>query len=152
MPSSAEEAIRKAMEEGHFDNLPGKGKPLKLDENPFEDPEWRLANKILRDGGFTLPWIEVRREIDLALQGAREALGRSWAWRQSALAQNQPPDFVDAEWRRSVETFREAAAALNRRIRSYNLQVPSARFQLPLVNAEREIAAVRESNLSARQI
>ena len=52
MPRSADEAIRKAMEEGKFDNLPGKGKPLKLDEDPFEDPEWRLANKMLKEGGY----------------------------------------------------------------------------------------------------
>ncbi len=146
MPRSADEAIRKAIEEGKFDNLPGKGKPLKLDEDPFEDPEWRLANKMLKDNGFTLPWIEARREIELALQGARETLGRSWAGRQSALVQNQPFDFVDAEWRRSVETFRESVVGLNKRIRSYNLQTPSAHFQLPPVNVEKEIADVKELN------
>ena len=41
-----EEQIRRAIQEGKFDDLPGKGKPLKLDENPFEESEWRMANKI----------------------------------------------------------------------------------------------------------
>ena len=39
-----EEQLRKAREEGKFDNLRGHGQPLDLSENPFEDPTWRLAN------------------------------------------------------------------------------------------------------------
>jgi len=57
---NAEEQIRRAIEEGKFDNLPGKGKPLNLEQNPFEDPEWRLANHVLITSGFSLPWIEKR--------------------------------------------------------------------------------------------
>ncbi|MEA3440806.1 MAG: DUF1992 domain-containing protein [Chloroflexota bacterium] len=53
-----EEHIRRAMEEGKFDDLPGKGKPLRLDHNPHEDPQWRTAYRMLRNSGFTLPWIE----------------------------------------------------------------------------------------------
>ncbi len=35
-----DEIIRQAMREGAFDNLPGKGKPLELIENPYLDREW----------------------------------------------------------------------------------------------------------------
>ena len=70
MPN-AEEQIRRAIEEGKFDNLPGKGKPLHLDQNPFEDPDWRLANHVLKTSGFSLPWIEKRNEIEALIQTAR---------------------------------------------------------------------------------
>ena len=36
-----EEQLRKAREEGKFDHLRGHGQPLRLDENPFEDPTWQ---------------------------------------------------------------------------------------------------------------
>ena len=44
--------------------MEGEGKPLTLKENPLEDPEWRLANKILADSGFAPGWIQKRREIE----------------------------------------------------------------------------------------
>ena len=59
-----EEHIRQAMQAGKFDDLPGKGKPLSLDENPLADPEWQLAFHMLKDAGFSLPWIESLKEIE----------------------------------------------------------------------------------------
>jgi hypothetical protein len=65
-----EEIIKKAMENGEFDNLVGKGKPLQLDENPNEPEDWRIAFHVLRNSGITLPWIETMREIDAELENA----------------------------------------------------------------------------------
>jgi DnaJ homolog subfamily C member 28 len=73
-----DDAIEKAMREGKFDDLPGKGKPLSLDENPHEDPDWRLAHHVLKNGGFSLPWIETRKEIEDETGRARQALRRAW--------------------------------------------------------------------------
>ncbi|UCF26898.1 MAG: DUF1992 domain-containing protein, partial [Chloroflexota bacterium] len=69
--SSIEEIIRRAIEEGEFDDLPGKGKPLQLDQNPHQDPEWRAAHNMLKSGGFSLPWIESLGEIEVQMQDAR---------------------------------------------------------------------------------
>lgn len=140
MPS-IEDHIRKAMEEGQFDDLPGKGKPLRLDENPLEDPEWRMAYHVLKNGGFTLPWIETRQEILTELEQQRQGLRRAWDWRNRAQAQGESLTAVEAEWRRAREAFRQALERLNRRIRDFNLQVPSDRFQVRRVNIEAEIEA-----------
>jgi hypothetical protein len=72
----AEERIRQAIEAGEFNDLAGKGQPLKLREYPFEDPEWRLAFHALSSSGYTLPWIETRREIESELANARKSLHR----------------------------------------------------------------------------
>ena len=136
--NKAEDQIRRAIEEGKFDNLPGKGKPLRLDQDPFEDPEWRMARHVLRNGGFTLPWIEVRQEIERDRNAARASLSRAWAWRQEALAQGQPLSFVDEEWKRAEGAFHQQIAELNRRIFNYNLQVPAVRLQLPQLDIDRE--------------
>jgi DnaJ family protein C protein 28 len=137
--SKVEEQIRRAMEEGQFNNLPGKGKPLRLEENPFEDPEWRMAYHLLRSNGFTLPWIEARRELEAAIVDARTALRRSWAWRQEALAGRQPAQSVDAEWERAVGAFRQKADKINQDILTYNLKAPSGRLHLTKINVEGEI-------------
>ncbi|UQZ88978.1 DUF1992 domain-containing protein [Deltaproteobacteria bacterium Smac51] len=48
----AERKIREAMEEGQFDNLPGKGKPLKLEDLSHLPPELRMAYTILKNSGY----------------------------------------------------------------------------------------------------
>jgi DnaJ family protein C protein 28 len=123
----AEEKIRAAMDAGAFDQLPGRGKPLQLNDNPYEPPEWRLAFHLLRTHGFTLPWIEIRREIEADLQAARTEL---------TLAVNQPT------WEEAQAHFRARLTILNKRIFNYNLHVPLERFQLPLLNIEAEIERI----------
>lgn len=140
--SSIDEHIRRAMEEGKFDNLPGKGKPLKLDDDSLEDPEWRVAYRMLRNSGFTLPWIETRQEIETELESARQALRRAWEWRQSGQARKRPAGEVQAEWDRAVENFRSQVAAINKKIFNYNLETPSSQFQRGQVDAARELAAL----------
>lgn len=59
-----ESQIQKAMLRGDFDNLEGAGKPINLEENPFEPPEMRMMFKILKDNDFAPYWIELGKEID----------------------------------------------------------------------------------------
>lgn len=139
MVDKVERNIRQAIEEGHFEDLPGKGKPLKLDQNPYEDPEWRLAYRVLRNGGFTLPWIEARKEIESELEAARLSLGVSWSKKENALKTGQSDADRNVEWDRAVELFRERIGKINQLISSYNLKVPSGRFQITQKDVEREI-------------
>jgi DnaJ family protein C protein 28 len=134
---SVDEQIRRAMQEGAFDNLPGKGKPLRLEDNPHADPEWRLAYQALQSSGYSLPWIETRKEIEAAVLAARQALRRSWEWRQAQAG--QPAGWVEAEWQRACAVFGEQLTEINRRIQSFNLEAPSERFQMPLLKLEREL-------------
>ncbi len=53
-----EERLQAAFAEGKFANLPGKGKPLDMDQDPLEDPAHWMARHILRNSGRSLPWIE----------------------------------------------------------------------------------------------
>lgn len=142
MSRANEELIRQAMQEGKFDNLPGKGRPLPLDENPHEDPELRMAHHVLRQSGFTLPWIETRREIESTLDEARTTLRRSWSWRQTALSENGPSSFVDAEWNRALNAFQRQVTSLNQRISDYNLEVPTAQLQRSMIDFERELQKI----------
>lgn len=140
--SGVEDQIRRAMEEGKFSNLRGKGKPLHLDENPLEDPEWRAAHHMLQSSGFTLPWIETRQEIEVALEKARISLARAWAWRNTALQEKHHPSDVEADWKRALAAFEEEITSLNKRIFSYNLEVPSEQFQRQMLNVEREVERI----------
>jgi hypothetical protein len=58
-----EALIREAQERGEFDSLPGKGKPIDLDEY-FQMPEdVRMAHSLLKNAGITSPEIQLLKEI-----------------------------------------------------------------------------------------
>jgi hypothetical protein len=59
----AEEKIREAMARGEFDNLPGAGKPLALEDDSMVPGELRVAYKILKNAGCLPPELELRKEI-----------------------------------------------------------------------------------------
>ncbi|MEN2993757.1 MAG: DnaJ family domain-containing protein [Thermodesulfovibrio sp.] len=59
----AEEKIREAMEQGVFDDLPNKGKPLNLEDLSFVPEDLRIAYKILKNAGCIPPEMEIRKEI-----------------------------------------------------------------------------------------
>ena len=140
MSPNIEEHIRRAMEDGLFDDLPGKGKPLHLEDHPFEDPEWRMAYHVLRTGGFSLPWIETRREIEEAFLARRAKLCSAPGNGARKPCRIRPL----ATWQRAsgsapVQAFRQQVEDLNRRIFSYNLEVPNERFGLAPLNFERQL-------------
>jgi DnaJ family protein C protein 28 len=134
-----EDQMRKAIENGQFADLAGKGKPLPIDDNPYLDPELRAAHHMLKSSGYTLPWIEKRQKILDDLEQARGALERTWTWRRQALTEGQPPDLADAQWQRAQSVFTAQIESLNKQIFDLNLEVPSERFQLPKINLSREV-------------
>ncbi len=59
----ADQRIREAMERGEFDNLPGAGKPVVLDDDAMVPEDLRAAYRILRNAGCLPPELEARKEI-----------------------------------------------------------------------------------------
>ncbi len=59
----AEERIRTAMAQGDFDDLPGQGRPLALDDDALVPAEMRLAYRVLKNAGYIPEELELRREI-----------------------------------------------------------------------------------------
>ncbi|MBX3046943.1 MAG: DUF1992 domain-containing protein [Anaerolineales bacterium] len=139
-----DEIIRKAMEEGAFDNLRGSGKPLSIEDNPYVDPGWQLAYHLLKENGFAPAFIEVRQSIDAEHAAARQALGLVWQWRQEALARGESAQWIEGEWHRARAAFAEKVEALNKRISDHNLTVPLPRFHRQKINVSDELAAFSE--------
>ena len=90
----AENRIREAMEQGEFDNLPGAGKPVSLEEY-FNTPEdVRMAHSILKNANCRPMEVELLNEIarlEQALSAAvddaaRAALQRELSHRRTELA------------------------------------------------------------------
>lgn len=71
----AERHILDAQMKGDFDNLPGSGAPLILDDDSHVAPELRAGYRLLKNAGCLPPELEQRKEaVQLAdlLKGIRE--------------------------------------------------------------------------------
>ena len=58
-----EQRIREAQEKGAFDDLPGAGKPLAMEDDGRLPADLRIAHKILKNAGFIPPEMQLRKEI-----------------------------------------------------------------------------------------
>ncbi|MBI5589914.1 MAG: DUF1992 domain-containing protein [Deltaproteobacteria bacterium] len=58
-----EERILQAQRRGDFENLPGSGKPLEIEDDRHIPEDLRLAYKILKNAGCVPPEIELKKEI-----------------------------------------------------------------------------------------
>ncbi|HWQ04336.1 MAG TPA: DnaJ family domain-containing protein [Longilinea sp.] len=124
-----EEKIQAALQAGKFDQLSGKGKPLNLEENPYEPDGWGMAFRLIRQNGFSLPWIEVGMTIENERLLAHQLL-------RSACRESGSEDCRIAH-----ELFASRIESLNREIAQYNLRVPAAVFQRSRLDLETERAA-----------
>jgi len=136
--SLVDQKIHEAMEQGEFDNLSGTGQPIDLSENPYEDPDWRTAHRMLRNAGFAPAWIEERKDIDAELEAARIGLARKRLIVQNAQG-TEHQQSAQARWDEAVENFRIQIGELNRRIDTWNLKAPASAFQRTRIDVEREI-------------
>ncbi len=123
--SIVDQRIAAAEAAGLFANLPGTGKPLKLDDDALVPEEDRAAFRLLRDAGFAPPWIELQKQIL-----ADQARLKAWCERiqQRWVRLSQPErDRLRAEYQQQLQE-------LNTLIIHYNLIVPRAAGQLALLN------------------
>ncbi|MES5924912.1 DUF1992 domain-containing protein [Bacillus cereus group sp. MG9] len=61
--SIAEEKIRQAIRNGDLDHIPGKGKPLQLEDFSMVPTELRMSYKILKNAGMIPPEMELQKDI-----------------------------------------------------------------------------------------
>ncbi len=147
--SAIDKQIREAMERGEFDNLRGAGKPLNLGDYSHVPDDWQLAFKMLKDAGYAPEWIEQGKAIRAERQSLATFLEQHARWQRERTTElaSLAPDKQIAEREhlahareRTRRIYRERAAALNKAIDTFNLQVPNVNLQVPRVRIEEELA------------
>jgi hypothetical protein len=81
----AEARIQEALENGDFDDLPGAGRPLQLDDDSAVPEELRAAYRIFKNAGFLPLALQIRREIhetEKLLIGIEDTAQRSRAFQR----------------------------------------------------------------------
>ena len=136
---SVDRIIKRAIENGKFDDLAGKGEPLELSENPHVKDGWSLAFDMLSSQGLTLPWIEKRNMIEASFSKALEIMSRTRKWYLQKIEENEDQKITEAEWEKAKLKFVNTVKELNLLIDSYNLEIPNDRFYRKRIDHEFEI-------------
>jgi hypothetical protein len=69
----AERKIQEAMENGEFNDLPNRGKPLQFEDDSFIPEELRIGYRVLKHAGCIPPELDLRNEI-ISLRGLINSL------------------------------------------------------------------------------
>jgi hypothetical protein len=145
--SLVDQLLDEAQQAGKFDNLPGEGQPLNLDDDPNTPHEMKLAHKLLKENDLAPEWMMLGKDVDALRERLLENMRKGVRAYRGALADadrsTAPYDNrqrAEATWRRAQEAFRLAAAKLNGELLRYNLKVPPGIPHKTLFNVERELA------------
>ncbi|HZG66486.1 MAG TPA: DUF1992 domain-containing protein [Herpetosiphonaceae bacterium] len=119
--SLVEQRIQDGMERGLFDNLPGAGKPLNLEEDALVPEDMRMAFRLLRSNGLAPLWVEMNKEI----RDDIERLGRFRAHVHSRVARTNP-----IQWEHLRKEYIRRVEDINVKIVNYNIIAPSVQVHL----------------------
>lgn len=140
-----ENQILKAQEKGAFENLEGAGKPLHFEDNPYENPEWRMVIKILKDNDCAPYWIELGKEIDADLEKFHRNIESFQKYTRIFYGQKRNKMAVERFEKKKASLFFEERIRLNavrKKILDYNLVCPSFQMGRPNLNVDDEMYKV----------
>ena len=125
----ADRKIREAVEEGQFDNLPGKGQPLNLEIDLRVPPEQRMAYRLMREAKILPEWIQLDKDVRTRLQLWDSRIEQFIKDRDRELERRAPSRerdaFLDAQRDRFLIRSAEGLRDLNRFIDRLNLAAPT---------------------------
>jgi len=139
--------MKKAMEQGEFDNLEGTGKPLDLDEKPFEQTELHMVNKILKDNGYAPYWIELNKEINTLRANLDQEVEYFKKYTQIVLSEKRSAWAIsryEQKKKRFYHQCRESLAEISKKILDYNLHCPVSTLGRSNLDIEVEMRRIVE--------
>lgn len=112
----AEQRIVRSMMNGDFENLPGKGRPLKIESNPHADPVEDMAYRILAKNGFAPEWVELNKDIRVLIQRWRTALALAYQRKLKASCGKEESEVVAKAWKALLAEFEVELRVINRKV------------------------------------
>ncbi len=143
-----DEQIQEAQARGEFDNLPGIGKPLNLDDKLFTGDK-SMAYSLLKENGFAPPEIELAKEIRSDFEKAHAKLEKLRHQRKNLSARRVPP--FESEKRafnhvvaKTTAEYDQLLRELNRKILKLNLITPSS-MHMSMFEVEKQVQEFQAS-------
>jgi DnaJ family protein C protein 28 len=140
-----DDLIEEGRKKGVFDNLPGKGKPLQLDENPY-GRETEVAHNLLKKNDLKPAWITNRIALLAQIEALRNEMQNAWM-RHDRAYQHAPAEghrgALRISWDDVCQGWEAQIRDLNKHIDDFNLKRPSDNLELFKLDFEKELARIQ---------
>ncbi|MBK8900485.1 MAG: DUF1992 domain-containing protein [Anaerolineaceae bacterium] len=137
-----EELIQDGIDNGLFDNLPGKGKPLNLNKNPYA-ADMELAHELLKENDLPPVWILHRNEILARAAKLRAEIERQWAWHQREFGvASANKGRLTISWDDCCLKWTAEIGELNKAIDAFNLKRPFDHIEIFKLTIDSELKRV----------
>jgi DnaJ family protein C protein 28 len=142
-----EERIRAAQEQGEFENLPGSGRPLKLEENPYAGDR-ALAFHLLQNNTVLPRELDLGREIDGDLARAEKLLAelrreREWMSRQPSFSRPRLLRAYRMKRAQIAEQYEQALREIRSKTLTLNIIAPTL-LHRQVVDVEERMCAFQQ--------
>jgi DnaJ family protein C protein 28 len=143
-----EEQIQEAMSRGEFDHLAGTGKPLNLEDDHLAGDK-TSAYRLLKQNGYAPPEIELLKEIRRENERVEQQMNRLRLQARDLRTRRVPPFPGEKRaYNESVEkaasAYEEKLRALNRKILTFNLSVPTT-MHMTFLDVEKKMQQFRDA-------
>lgn len=152
MRAIAERKINEWIDNGGLIDIPGSGRPQKLDDDPFVPDDMRLSFKILKNAGVVPDWAELGNAIDVERDAIDDWIERNVRalnereYSTSSGVGNLAAVTGRARARRVksvVAVYRQRLERLNALIDRLNVAAPVSIIQRQPVGIKRAVANLR---------
>ncbi len=144
-----ERRLREALEAGAFTGLPGEGRPLRFDDDPYTPDAWKLAYRILKDNNLAPEWIEQGKHLDAWRERLLDRISRAIRDRQAVRARGGSPERAELAWQVVNKALSREVERYNRELLSYNVKVPAGFPQKLYLDLTREIERLSQQRINS---
>lgn len=133
--------IEDSIKKGLFDDLPGKGKPLKIEES--SNSEYWMANKILKDANYIPDWLELDKKIRKDLEEIQNIINAHTEYLEQQIFEinktntDEINDIIRKTrhiHERTKTNYLKTIENINPMIRKLNIIAPLATFQKMIID------------------
>jgi DnaJ family protein C protein 28 len=139
-----EDLIEDGRRRGLFEDLPGKGKPLDLEQNIYEGSS-ALANQLMKTNDIKPVWLSQRIGVSEKIDELRVEMRRTWTRYRASFEQSQGETHRQAlslGWDDVCRRWQESIEKLNKEIATYNLKRPNGQMELFKLRLDDELKRI----------
>jgi DnaJ family protein C protein 28 len=142
-----DDQIRAAQEQGDFDNLPGAGKPLKLDDNPYAGDR-ALAFHLLQQNHMLPRELDIGHELDAEIARAEKLLAelrrqRDWLLKQQGTSGERARAAYARLREEYAGRYEQALREIRSKILTLNIIAPTTMHR-PLIDVAEQMRAFQQ--------
>ncbi|MBE2224450.1 MAG: DUF1992 domain-containing protein [Anaerolineae bacterium] len=139
-----DDIIEDGRSQGIFDNLKGKGKPLDLNKNPFNQNS-EIADSLLKENKMLPAWLAQRNETQIQIESLRQQISRTWRRYDQEYRFAQDAGIksgLEIAWDDEIKKWEAAILKINKLVDSYNLKRPVNNLEMYKPRLDNELERV----------